>query len=191
MNKRTSAIIVVIVCCAITGFGISNAGRRWMNGVAGLLKSSQPASAPSMLAAPPQQTGDVESYARAQHGWSESIVDSVVHGKLAYYDDRGNQTSSAALTLYRIYPNMLRVELAWDTGNATDLYGVDENDAWQQGVSALSSDDMREIRAFLRVWPERLFVARNNGAYYRRLAATLRTSNLPGQGNRPLTLILL
>lgn len=186
MNKRTSAIIVVVVCCAVSGFSISSTGRRLMNGVAGLLKSTQPGPAPSVLAAPPQPPGDVESNARAQHGWSERIVDSVIHGKIAYYDDRGNQTSSAALTLYRIYPDMLRVELAWYSGNATGVYGVGENDAWEQGVSVPSADDMRDIRAFLRVWPERLFVARGNGAYYSELGSHIEDFKLTGPGEPPV-----
>lgn len=186
MNKRTSAIVLVIVCCAITAFSISSAGRRWMNGVAGIIKSGQPEHAPSVLAAPLQPTGDVESNAREQHGWSDHIQDSVVHGKIAYYDDRGNQTSSAALTLYRIYPDLLRVELAWDTGTGTDLFGVDENDAWVHGVSTSSADDMRDIRAFLRIWPERLFVLRNNGAGYRELGSHTEDVKLAGPGEPPV-----
>lgn len=189
MKHRTLTIILVLVGCLILVSSISGAGRRWMSGVASLFKSSQPAptpSAPTPSAPTPrvQPTGDVESNARAQHGWSSSVADSVVYGKIAYYDDQGNQTSAGQITLYRVYPDLLRLEVEWTSGK--EVYGIDNLGAWVEGKPVISDDDMREIRAFLRIWPERLFIARSQGAPYREVGIHREDFKLAGPGQPSL-----
>jgi hypothetical protein len=182
MKKRTLVIILTLAGCLILAGSISGTGRHWMKGVASLFKSSEPK--PIAMAGTPlvRPANDVESLARAQQGWSEHIADSIMRGKIAYYGDSGNQTSERWVSFYRLYPDSLKVELHWET--ATEVYGVDQIGAWIEGAAVVSEDDMRDICGFIRIWPERLFVARNLGAPYQEIGRHIEDFK-PGEPGGP------
>jgi hypothetical protein len=108
---------------------------------------------------------DVEQRARAAHGWSSTVVNSVARGAIIYYDQNGVATEQAALTVYRSYPDRVRVELYRRSGS--EVLGFDSLGAWKSGVTILSAEQARDIRAYIRYAPERLFVTRDAGAAYR------------------------
>jgi hypothetical protein len=109
--------------------------------------------------------GDVEQRARARHGWSAAVANSVVRGKITYYDRNGMATRQVRLTLMRKYPDRLRVEI--DDRGTVVTSGFDGTATWKSGSLNLGEEEARDIRAMLRIGPERLFVTRGGGGRYR------------------------
>jgi hypothetical protein len=108
---------------------------------------------------------DVEQRARAAHGWQASVTNSIVRGELLRFDPNGTLQQQWAITVYRKYPDRLRVEI--QRIGAVDVFGMDNSGAWKAGAASLSEPEARDVRAFLRLFPERLFLNRAGGASYR------------------------
>jgi hypothetical protein len=108
---------------------------------------------------------DVEQRARAAHGWTASVANSVARGEIIYYDSAGRATGQYAITISRAYPDRVRVEI--DRGQTKDVSGFDQTNSWRSGAPNLKDTDARDIRALVRLCPERLFVERASGAAYR------------------------
>ena len=113
----------------------------------------------------PAPATDVEQRARAHHGWSTTVLDSVAHGSLTRYDRTGAITSQGTFVIYRKFPVLLRVEVT--VGTTTSISGFDSTNPRQSGQTALSSAAARDIRAWLRSGPEWMFLSRASGAAYR------------------------
>lgn len=125
-------------------------------------QSSEP---PSKTDTPAMQT-DAEQRARARHGWDGRLTNtSVVRGAITYYDINGIEVQRVGMTLYRGYPDRLRLEIERPGGS--EVSGFDGRASWRAGVAGLKEADARDIRSWARMWPDRLFVDRNNGAKYR------------------------
>jgi hypothetical protein len=159
---RKKLLIITGILVSLTGVSaLSQTGRATFSKVIAFISAPKP-TAPAVVAS----TGDVEQRARGKHGWGRQvIVNSVAQGTLTYLDDNGVAISQANLKLYRKYPDRLRIEL--ERNGATDVSGFDQVQAWRSGRSTLSEEEARDIRAFLRMWPERLFTTRGGGARYR------------------------
>lgn len=125
-----------------------------------------------------QTSQDVEQRARARHGWVNSITNSVVDGVVTFYNSAGTITSAANLKVYRAYPDQLRVEL--DRGGVNETVGFNQSGAWQASAPSISESRARDIRAWLRIWPERLFTTRGAGASYSEPGPRLQSSK-PGR----------
>jgi len=171
MKRKTVLLLTLTVAALSLATVVSSAGRRWLSTLPSLFKTAKPQPVGTASTPTPTTTlqgqPDIEQTARTQHGWSSSIVDSIVSGKLVYYDNNGNETSRLTVVIYRKYPDLLRMELS-GTG-ISEVDGVDTLGAWVQTQSSLSAEDARDIRAFLRAFPERLFIERAAGADYREL----------------------
>jgi len=156
-RKKLIATAIAVMCLAVVA--LSGPGRAALSKVWSSLTSGDP------VATTVQAGGDIEQRARLRHGWNAGVVNSVVRGTMTRYDREGNKTSEAGITLYRRYPDRVRIEL--EQGGQTIVMGFDDTQAWRSGRASLSEEEARDIRAFLRVWPERLFVGRARGASYR------------------------
>jgi hypothetical protein len=144
--------IAAVVMCLFAMIGISKPGRSVLTKL--IARGRLALQAPA----------DVEQRARAKHGWNAGVLNSVVKGELVDFDGNGMATRIAGFTLYRLYPDRLRLEL--DRRGSVEVSGFDGRDAWRQGAASLTEEAGRDIRAFLRVWPERLFNSRASGAEY-------------------------
>jgi hypothetical protein len=159
MTKKKLLIITVIVVGLLGISGISQTGRTSVSKLFALLKGQQ-------TAAPAVPKGDVEQRARIKHGWDKQPVNnSLVHGTIVYYDNNGMAVKQANLTLYRKYPERIRIEL--ESNGNTEIVGFDQSQAWKSGRASLTEEEARDIRAFIRMWPERLFTNRGGGARYK------------------------
>jgi hypothetical protein len=161
-NKTAAAILAVAFCSAAAG--TTGLGRRTVSALLSRV-SSESVTHPSGTrgAQAPQSGPDVETRARAAHGWDGSVRDWVAIGAITYNDQQGKVTNTAPLTIYRKYPDKLRVEAR---GVAT--FGFDQARSWKAlTASALAPAQARDIRAWARFTPERLFVSRTGGGAYR------------------------
>jgi hypothetical protein len=54
-----------------------------------------------------------------------------------------------------------------DRAGSVETIGFDQEAAWKEGSRTLTEAQARDIRAWLRFWPDRLFTSRARGAGYR------------------------
>jgi hypothetical protein len=154
LNLKKSFAISVVLVCLLAAAGFSKPGRATINKLASVF-SPQPPPSP-----------DVEQRARERHGWKDkNIQNSIVRGTVSYFDRSGTEVRRMAITLYRKYPDHLRIEVERD--GIMTVSGFDGKDAWRDGVSTITEVEARQIREMLRIWPERLFHARDGGAQYK------------------------
>lgn len=126
---------------------------------------------------------DIEKRAREKHGWDRKpILTSVIRGIITYFDGSGIAVQQLPITLYRKYPDQLRLEIERPRGQ--EISGVDGRDAWRASAVELRDTDARDIRGWSRIWPERLFVTRDEKAQYREVGRILdeRARREPGPG---------
>jgi hypothetical protein len=132
--------------------------------------------------------GDVEQQAEAAAGWSPNIHNSVTTGTLNRYDRSGAATQQAGIMFYNKYPDQLRVELNHGAGNI-EMFGFDQNAAWSNAKSSLTTGDARDVRSWLRSRPERLFTKRGGGSPYREAGLVYEDyiPGMPWQGPQTLS----
>ena len=181
-NRKIAAMACVIALLA-AALTISASGRNAMAGLLSFVKAGPRwlAGESAMVAVPTQ---DVEARARAKHGWA-NVNSSLVRGAITYFED-GLVSRQARITIYRKYPDRVRVEI--EQGGLLEAFGFDHNSAWRLRSATLSEDDARDVRAWLRLSPERLFVTRGANARYRETGDRIEDSRpfVPGQGARNL-----
>jgi len=185
MKRQPIQIAVVVTVCLLAAVALSNRGRTTIRRLAAKLTGSPTATlatGPGEPTAVAQAGPDVEQRARIRHGWTSSITNSVVQGTIITYNRNGGVIDQANLTVYRAYPNRVRVELS--RGGVVETMGFDGISAWRAGTANLPAARAREIRAFLRAWPDRLFSSRDGGAVYREAGPRLESSKpaRPWQG---------
>jgi hypothetical protein len=168
MKRNTIILVSFGIIIALAAAVISNPGRAGLSRVVGVIGSKTPpphkASARSGALTP--SGTDVGQQAAAAAGWTANIHNSVTTGNIARYDRTGAATSQAGITIYMKYPDSLRVDIDHGGGNH-DIIGFDQGSPWSSAKSSLSATDSRDIRAWLRTRPERLFAKRGGGAGYR------------------------
>jgi len=148
-----------------------------------LARHAEPAHTPAPVSVSTAvvSTVDVEQRARAAHGWTSSVVNSVARGSIIFYDSTGRATGQFGITISRAYPDKVRFEV--NRGTSTDISGFDHTTPWKAGVANLSDTAARDIRALARICPERLFATRDTGAAYRevgqRIEDIAQTSTAP------------
>ena len=123
MKRQLFALIAILFIGLLAITSLSQSGRRWFQSVTGFLKISNAPAVATTVAPPPQGSPTIEEAARTAHGWNAAIVNSVVTGKITYYDSNGKETGNGSLTLYRKYPDLLRVEMTID--DVVEVDGVD------------------------------------------------------------------
>lgn len=160
MNKKRRTLIAIIVVGLLASIIFSRTGKGLVERLfAGFSNSASKngttdASAESVSL----QTVDLGARARARHGWTTALLNSVMRGSISFYDRDGNSTRQAAVTVYRLYPDRLRVELT--RGASTEVFGFNQTDAWSSLSGTLNARQARDLRAWLRFCPERLFTTR-------------------------------
>jgi hypothetical protein len=162
--NRNQLLVTIGAICLLTVAGVSSSGRSAVRSFLSFVvpfTTPAPEAIPAAIATAP----DTEQRARARHGWNPGIVNSVVRGTITYFDSDGADIAPrAGFALYQKYGEGLRVEL--DRGAAVEVSGFDQVRAWK-AVGKVSDEEARAIRAWMRLWPERLFVTRASGAAYR------------------------
>ncbi len=177
MRKKRLQLAAIITIALLLGAGLTKAGRSGLSRAFALVTSkTQPGE---MTPEPGAQVGqDIEQGARARHGWTPTIVNSVVRGSITFYNRDGQTRDQANIVISRAYPNFLRIEL--NRNGVVETAGFDGISAWQAGTGNLSEARARDIRSWLRAWPERLFTTRGAGAAYREAGSRMETSR-PGR----------
>ncbi|MEW6209453.1 MAG: hypothetical protein AB1631_13870 [Acidobacteriota bacterium] len=148
----------------LTVVAMSEPGRAAIGRVMALIL---PASKPAVETASTEamQSEDAEERARRKHGWNGGVTTSLLRGSIIYFDNEERAVEQWAVTIYRRYPEQARVEI--NRGKGVEVYGFDGTKAWREGATRLTEEEARDIRAIVRIWPERLFVTRASGAAYR------------------------
>jgi hypothetical protein len=173
---RTKLILIAALALSLLAAGsLSVPGRSTLGRILAL---ARPASRPEIAGgrgaspgpSPSPQDPDIEQKARVAHGWHSSIEDSVITGSVNFFDRNGFISRQASIKILRKYPEFVRIELtAAGTGSGSDrltVMGFDGIAAWKQGLATLTNAEARDIRAWVRASPERLFVSRDNGHTY-------------------------
>src|SRR5262249_9650729 len=155
---RRRLLLFMTVLLLLGGVGLSRPGSALLS------KMFSRGNAPGPVR-PTQPVLDLEQQVRARVGWNSTLVNSVITGVISFYDWEGQNTGQANFSLTRKYPALVRLDLA--RGAAVESVGFDGTQAWKSGTRSLNAQDAREIRAWLRMWPERLFNLRDAGALYR------------------------
>src|SRR5262249_28366981 len=148
----TGATILIASVFAIAG--VSKPGRGMLARLIDRFAAHQ--QSPTAVAERSRDGLDVEQRARAAHGWTPQIANSVAQGSISYYDASGVATSQHAITITRGYPDRVRVEI--NRGANVEVFGFDQTSSWKRGAAKLKDTEARDIRAFARMCPERLFV---------------------------------
>lgn len=169
-NRKMLAITAGLTICLLAVGAMSRTGRATVTRVLVALSIIEPVepSAPTAMATAStlaQSAGDVEQRARTRHGWNASIVNTLTQGTIEYYDESGTLRRQLPVTIYRKFPNKLRVEIG--EGSGLEIIGFEGSNSWRAGAGQITDEEARDIRAFLRVSPERLFLTRRGGAGYR------------------------
>jgi hypothetical protein len=168
MREKRFFLSAVVISCLLGAVALSSPGRSAIRRVFSTTKTAQPSPSvsDSVGVASADQTGpDLESRARVRHGWNAGVLNSVMRGTITFYERDGTSAGQGNLTVYRAYPNRMRVEL--DRGATTEVWGFDQVRAWRSGELALGEGRARDLRQWLRLCPERLFTTRGGGASYR------------------------
>ena len=176
-SRKRIAITAGALLCVLAAAGVSKPGRTTLGRVYSMLRSSGSSPVPM----PPPQP-DVENRARARHGWDTAPPTWVMRGTIAFFDPSGALARRANLTVYRRYPDQIRVDI--EHQGLIQAQGFDSGDGWQARANNLTESDKRDIRGWLRVWPERLFLVRDAGAAYRETGRRLEDT-MPAGGVRP------
>ena len=183
LNKR---VVLATICavCLLAIVGVSKPGRSALRSILSLIEpapTATPAPDPTPAAVTPAP--DVEQRARARHGWTSTVVNSVVRGTITYLNADGTASAPASgFTLYRKYPELLRIEV--DRGGRVEVSGFDNVKAWRTGAT-LSEEEARNIRGLLRLWPERLFITRGSGTAYREAGRRIEDTPDTTPGGQP------
>jgi hypothetical protein len=167
LNHKRRIVLVIALAGLMAAGALSKPGRIMLSRVSTALRTGEVRALWSggPAAVTLASTGDVEQRARAKHGWGPAVLNSVARGVITYYDRAGVVTQRTGIAIYRKYPDRLRVELG--QGTPVEVLGFDHQEAWKAGAANLTVQQARDIRAWLRASPERLFVTRAGGASYR------------------------
>jgi|SRR5215470_9406597 len=176
------AIVILLAAAALSRPGKSAISR--VLPAAGPPKplSPKPLSAAGTSVPLPAAGPDIEQRARAAHGWTPTIQDSLVAGSINFFNRNGDTTRQGSIKILRRYPDMVRVEIT--SGGSTEVFGFDHVAPWDSLASSLTSAQQRDIRAWTRFTPERLFVTRAAGQQYGETRPT-QEDHQPASPGRP------
>jgi hypothetical protein len=177
MRKKSFQIAAIALIALLLGAGLTKAGRSTFSRALSLVTSK---TQPGETSPEPAVQGgqDIEQRARARHGWTPAIVNSVIRGAITFYNRDGATRDQANIAISRAYPDRLRIEL--NRNGVVETAGFDGANAWQAGTANLPEARARDIRSWLRAWPERLFTTRGAGGGYREAGSRMETSR-PGR----------
>jgi hypothetical protein len=180
-RQRRLLIIGIAVLAMLSVVGLSWAGR--LN----LMRIFSPGTSATTAAVVPQggDSSDPEEKAKGKHGWGSPPQSSIQRGIITYFDPSGAVARRGNLTVYRKYPNQIRVDVEQD--GLIQTQGIDTGSPWQaRSAASLTDAQNRDIRGWLRIWPDHLFIARSSGGAYRELGQTIEQARPGPPGHRIL-----
>lgn len=166
LQRKTLTAWMIVVLLMISAVAFTTPGKHAASSIISMLRGSSALTAPI----PP----DVEQRARTRHGWMTPPLNSVAAGAITFYDREGTIIDQANLRVYRGYPIRLRIEL--DRRGQVETLGFDGTNPWRAGMTTLPDQRARDIRSWLRVSLERLFITRALGASYREAGPRVESS---------------
>ena len=174
INRKKLIITAIAAVLLLAIAAASKPGRSTLNRLYSLLSGA--ASTAASPAGP-----DVEQRARSKHGWG-TVTTSIVRGTITHFDPTGAIARRANVTVYQRHPDRLRVDIEQD--GLIISQGFSQGEVWQARAESLTEEAERDIRAWLRLFPERLFLVRGAGASYREVGRHLEDSRpgSPGRG---------
>jgi len=174
INRKKLIITATVAVLLLAIAAASKPGRSTLNRLYSLLSGA--ASTAASPAGP-----DVEQRARSKHGWT-NVITSTLRGTITYFDPNGAIARRANVTIYQKHPDRLRVDIEQD--GLIISQGFSHGEVWQARAESLTEEAERDIRAWLRLFPERLFLVRGAGASYREVGRHLEDSRpgSPGRG---------
>jgi len=174
INRKKLIITAIAAVLLLAIAAASKPGRSTLNRLYSLLSGA--ASTAASPAGP-----DVEQRARSKHGWT-NVITSTLRGTITYFDPNGAIARRANVTIYQKHPDRLRVDIEQD--GLIISQGFSHGEVWQARAESLTEEAERDIRAWLRLFPERLFLVRGAGASYREVGRHLEDSRpgIPGRG---------
>jgi len=183
--SRKVWIASALTVCAMAAAVISNPGRAGLGRVIAVIGGGGAGPHRTGVGSKQATTAGVDAgqQAAAAAGWTANIHNSVTAGSITRYDRTGAATSQAGIILYMKYPESLRVDIDHG-GGSHDIIGFDQGSVWSSSKSGLTATDSRDIRAWLRTRPERLFAKRGGGAAYRE-AGVVTVDHIPGMPWQP------
>ena len=170
MRKKSVYATVIVLSFLLGAVAVSHPGRSTIKRVFSR-GAEEELRTNAGVSGEPVQAEDLESRARARHGWSAGVLNSVMRGTVTFYESDGTNTGQATMVVSRAYPSLLRLELT--RGGNTEVWGFDGLNAWRSGDSNLGEGRARDIRQWLRICPERLFTTRSTGAAYREVGSRM------------------
>jgi len=179
MSRRNKVLVAGLVLLLIFGIVAATPARVFLSAAISRIspfsigKTVSTSSVPTPVPSPSTVT-DVEQRARAAHGWTAAILNSVARGSIVYYDTNGRANSQFGVILAHGYPDQLRIEI--DRGDSLETSGFNTVAAWRRNVANLTEAEARDIRAVARWCPERLFLTRAAGSAYRELGKRIEDS---------------
>jgi hypothetical protein len=162
------------------------AGLGWP-GRLNLMRILSPGTSATTAAVVPQggDSSDPEEKAKGKHGWGSPPQSSIQRGIITYFDPSGAVARRAILTVYRKYPNQIRVDVEQD--GLIQTQGIDTGSPWQaRSAASLTDAQNRDIRGWLRIWPDHLFITRSAGGAYRELGQAIEQARPGPPGHRIL-----
>lgn len=174
INTKRMMVVGVAAVLLTTAVTMSKPGRSALGRVMALIAPAT--KTVSEATEPVPDSTDIEQRSRQKHGWNAGVTSSMVRGEIIYFDSDEKPIEQWAVTIYRKYPEQARVEI--DRGKGLEVYGFDGSNAWKSGTARLTQEAARDIRAMIRIWPERLFMTRAAGAAYREAGQRVE----PGEG---------
>ena len=175
LNRNRVLTGAAIAVCLIAAAAISQPGRAALGGLYAKLRAT------SITAAPAPPPLDLEGRAREKHGWDRTPESWVMRGTIAYFDPSSAMTRRNALTIYRKDKEQIRVDV--EHQGVIQAQGLYNGEEWQARAGNLSESQERDIRAWLRIFPDRLFVERAKGKAYRELGRLIDSRpDFPGRG---------
>jgi hypothetical protein len=183
-HNKKRVVIAAVTVCLLAAAGLSKPGRMAFNEVFFLIKGLASGKTTDPVSVLPAGQ-DTEQRARARHGWSNGVVNSVVRGTITYYKN-DLVARQARVTLYYKFPDRMRVEEEYE--GLVQAWGFGTDGEWRLRAGSLSEEERRDIRGWLRVWPVRLFVQRGAGGGYREVGSRVEGSRraAPGRGSGEL-----
>ena len=175
INRKKLIITATVAVLLLAIAAASKPGRKALGSLYSML-GGKTAASPALPAGP-----DVEQRARSKHGWT-NVITSTLRGTITYFDPNGAIARRANVTIYQKHPDRLRVDIEQD--GLIISQGFSHGEVWQARAESLTEEAERDIRAWLRLFPERLFLVRGAGASYREVGRHLEDSRpgSPGRG---------
>lgn len=176
LTRRQISIGAGVLVVLLASVGFSRPGRAAFGKLYAVLGGST-------IGRPTPPADDAEKRAKNKQGWNKPPQSAVMLGTITYFDPTGAVARQGKVSLYRQYPEKFRIDI--EHQGVIIARGFDGDTTWQALAQGLSERQQRDIRAWLRVFPERLFLTRGRGNAYREVGTIVEDSTPEQPGKMP------